>query len=484
MGVVGSGAQTMASAAFRRRQSPAVQGALGAAAAVAAIALVARLASSDAMRSPRRGRATQLPADKTLAWASPAVVADRPRRRFHDGSDLSRAVTIEDLRRMAQRRLPRFALEYLEGGAEDEATLARNAAALAEWRFLHSSFVDVSRRNLSTRLLGRESALPLAIAPTGLNELFWPHADVRLAEAAAAAGVPFIQSTMSNDAMERVARVPRLRHWWQLYLFGPPDVYRRLIDRARDAGCEALVVTADAQIYGNREWEKRSQASPQSLAWSAKLEALRHPEWLAAGLLTHGMPRFENVLEYVPKQRRGFFDSAQWLRSQMNLALSWDLLARIRTRWPRKLIVKGLLSIEDIVRAAEIGADAVAISNHGGRQLDWAAAPLDLLPSAREAVGRRIEILVDGGMRRGTDIIKALILGADAVLVGRAALYGVAAGGAPGATRTLDIMREELERDLGLLGAASFADLDRRLLVRCGNGAHRSAGLERAAARR
>lgn len=406
------------------------------------------------------------PADRNLAWASPAVLSGTPRRRFYAGRDLARAVTIEDLRAMAHRRLPNFALEYLEGGGEDEASLARNAAALAEWRFLHRSFVDMSRPDVSTVLFGRRMAMPIAIAPTGLNGLFWPHADLRLAEAAAEAGIPFAQSTMSNDAMDRVARVPGLRYWWQLYVFGPSDIRGTLIDRARDAGCEALIVTTDAQTYGNREWERRTQSDPKTLTWGAKLDSLMHPRWLATGLLTHGMPRFENVIGFVPKDRRSFFDSAEWIRSQMDLALSWETVARIRERWPRKLIIKGLLSVEDIERAAEIGADAVAISNHGGRQLDWAVAPLDLLPAARKAVGNRIAIFVDGGFRRGTDIVKAMMLGADAVLMGRAPLYGVAAAGRRGVTRALDILREELDRDLALLGVAAMSDLNQRLLVR------------------
>ncbi len=406
------------------------------------------------------------PADRTLAWASPAVMANSPRRRFYTGTNLDQAVTIEDLRAMAHRRLPLFVTEYLEAGSEDEAALAGNIAALAEWRFLHRSLVDVSQRDVSTVLFGRKTQIPLAVAPTGFNGLFWPHADLRLAEAAAAAGVPFAQSTMSNDLMSRVARVPGLRYWWQLYVFGPTEVRDTLISRARDNGCEALIITVDAQIYGNREWHKRTMAGPTSLGWNAKLDALLHPRWLTAGILTHGLPSFENVVEFVPKDKRGLFDSAHWIRSQMDTALNWDTVARIRESWPRKLIIKGLLTVDDCVRAAEVGADAVAISNHGGRQLDWAVAPLDLLPTVRRAVGDRLTILVDGGMRRGTDVIKALALGADAVFAGRAALYGVAAAGRDGAKKALDIIREEIDRDLGLLGVPSFAALNSRLLVR------------------
>jgi (S)-mandelate dehydrogenase len=409
---------------------------------------------------------TQAPAGKTLASVSPAVLRGHPRRRFYRGDDLERAVTIEDLRAMAHRRLPRFALEYLEAGAEDEATLARNEAALAEWRFVHRSLVDVSQRDVSTALFGRRMTIPLVVAPTGLNALFWPHADLRLAEAAAEFGVPYAQSTMSNDRMEWVGHVAGLRYWWQLYVFGPDEVRETLIRRAYDTGCEALVVTVDAQVYGNREWHERTMAGPKSLSWAAKLDALMHPGWLAAGLLTHGMPRFDNVVEFAPADRRRFFDSARWIRSEMDQALTWDTLARIRERWPRKLIVKGLLCVEDVVRAAGLGADAVAISNHGGRQLDWAVAPLDLLPDARRAVGDRIAILVDGGIRRGTDIVKAVALGADAVLAGRAILYGVAAAGRAGAKRSLDILRQETDRDLGLLGVRNIAELAPDLLVR------------------
>jgi (S)-mandelate dehydrogenase len=271
---------------------------------------------------------------------------------------------------------------------------------------------------------------------------------------------------MANDKMERIAQVPRLRHWWQLYVFGPPHIRNRIIDRARDSGCEALVITTDAQLYGNREWERRTQANSSTVSWRSILDGALHPGWLFKGIGGHGMPRFENVLEFVPEDRRSFFASAYWIRSQMDRGLSWKTVDDIRARWPHKLIIKGILSVDDIVRAADAGADAVAISNHGGRQLDWAIAPIDVLPAARAAVGDRIALLVDGGMRRGTDVLKALMLGADAVLIGRAVLYGVAAAGAPGAKRALDILREELDRDLGLLGARSIADLSDELLVR------------------
>ena len=438
---------------------------MGALAAVAGGLAIALRRRGPVARQPR-ALPRFAPADRTLAAASPAVLGATPQRRLYAGRDLASAVSIEDLRAMTHRRLPRFALEYLEGGAEDEATLAHNIAAWADWRFMPHALVDVARRDLSTELFGRRMAMPLVIAPTGLNELFWPHADRHLGEAAAGAGIPFAQSTMSNEPVDEVARVPGLRYWWQLYVFGREEIRNVLIDRARDNGCEALIVTTDAQTYGNREWETRNNADPTNLSWNAKFDALLHPRWLASGLLLHGMPRFGNVIDFVPRERRRFFDSAMWIRSQMDRALSWDTVKRIRDRWPRRLIIKGVLAVEDVEKAAELGADAVALSNHGGRQLDWAVAPLDVLPEARRVAGNRLAILVDGGVRRGSDVLKAMALGADAVLIGRAALYGVAAAGRPGASRALAILREEIDRGLALLGSPSIKKLGPRFLVR------------------
>ncbi len=396
--------------------------------------------------------------------SSPATLDGSPARRLYAGHDVSRAKTISDLRAMAHRRMPAFALEYLEGGAEEEATLSRNRAALAAYRFRPHALVDVSRRTLSKTLFDRPMALPFAIAPTGLNGLFWLDADLLLAEAAAEAGIPFIQSTMSNVAMERIARTPNLRHWWQLYVFGDPSVREALIGRAEQAGCEALVVTIDAQIYGDREWEQKRFTQPGHLTWASLFNAALHPRWLAT-TLSRGMPSFANVVDFVPEDQRSFFQSAFWIRGKMDLALDWDEMARIRAMWPRKLLIKGLLNISDIERAAEIGADGVVLSNHGGRQLDWTVSGLDVLPEARGRLGDRLTLIVDGGMRRGTDVLKALALGADAVLVGRATLYGVGAAGRDGVKRAIAILREEIERDIGLLGTPDVGTLGPDFLV-------------------
>ncbi|MDJ0450738.1 alpha-hydroxy acid oxidase [Methylocystis sp. JR02] len=366
---------------------------------------------------------------------------------------------------MAHRRLPAFAVEYLEGGAEEEATLARNLAAFASYRFLPRALVDVSSRDQSISLFDRAMSLPFAIAPTGLNGLFRNKADVLLARAAAEAGIPFIQSTMSNDRMEDVAAVPNLRHWWQLYVFGERSIRDALVARAERAQCEALVLTIDAQFYGDREWEQRRFAHPGRLSLGSILEAALHPLW-AATTLSGGMPSFVNALDFLPKDRRGFFESAFWIRANMDHALDWDEAARLRGLWPRKFLIKGLLNPDDVQRAVSIGADGVILSNHGGRQLDWTVAALDVLQEARRRVGAGLTLIVDGGVRRGTDVLKALALGADAALIGRATLYGLAAAGQNGVTRAIDIFREEIDRDLGLLGARSVKDLGPGFLTR------------------
>jgi (S)-mandelate dehydrogenase len=391
-----------------------------------------------------------------------------PERRYYTGRNLDRAVAIADLRAMTHRFLPRFALEYLEGGAEDEATLMRERRAYADWRFVPRTLVDVSQRTLETTILGKPASMPLMVAPTGLNGVFRHHADIQLAEGAAAAGVPFIQSTMSNDRMEDVARVKGLRHWWQLYVFGEDEVWQEVVRRADAAGCEALVLTTNTQIFGNREWQTRTQATKTRLSVPSAIDAALHAEWFAKTLLAGGMPSFSNVIDLVPKDHRRFFDSSSWIREHQPTSMSWDTVAAIRQRWKKPFILKGLLNLEDVRRALDSGVDGIVLGAHGGRQLDWTVSGLDLLPEAREIVGDRMALYVTGGLRRGTDLLKALCLGADAVMAGRAPLYGLCAGGSAGVHTALEILRKEAADAMGLLGAASIGDLDRRFLVRAG----------------
>ena len=395
-----------------------------------------------------------------------AQMNGKPRRRYYTGAIPSRAIAIADLRARTHELIPRIALEYLEAGAEDEASMMRERRAFADWRFTPRTLVDVSHRTLQARLLGKPTAMPLIVAPTGFNGLFMHHADLALARAAAAAGVPFVQSTMSNDAVEEVAKVEGLRHWWQLYVFGGDEVWQQLLERVDRAGCEALVLTTNTQIFGNREWDRRTRATKSLPTLASALDAALHPRWIATTLLAGGgLPEFKNVIEFVPKDRRGLFQSAHWIRSQQPTSLSWDTVARIRERWRKPFILKGILNLEDVHRALDSGVDGIVLSTHGGRQLDWTISPLDLLPAAREVIGDRIQLYVAGGIRRGTDLLKAMALGADAVMAGRAPLYGLCAYGERGVARALEILGREAEESLGLLGANSPEALGRQFLV-------------------
>ncbi|QIG80232.1 alpha-hydroxy acid oxidase [Stakelama tenebrarum] len=388
-----------------------------------------------------------------------------PRRQYYRGGNLDRVRAVEDLRARAHKLMPRLVLEYLEAGAGSEATLDREREAFAEWRFLPHTLVDESHRSTERELLGRTAAMPLAIAPTGLNGLFRYHADTMLAKGAARFGVPFIQSTMSNDPMEEVGKVPGLRHWWQLYVFGGEEIWQELLRRADAAGCEALVLTTNSQIFGDREWSDRTRTATGGPTLASIFDAARHPRWMVAAL-RHGLPRFANVLDFIPKDQRGFFESAHWIRSQMPRDLSWNDVARIRSRWKKPMFLKGLLNLEDVRRARDSGVDGIMLGSHGGRQMDWAASALDILAPAREIVGESVALYMSGGIRHGTDILKALLLGADAVLSGRATLYGLCAAGADGVTCALETLRRQMLNEMGQLGVSSLDALSAEVMVR------------------
>lgn len=408
-----------------------------------------------------------------------AQLGGSPRRRYYAGRNLERARSIEDLRAMAHARLPRFVLEYLEGGAEDEASLARDLAGYAQWRFVPRQLVDVSQRKLAARILGRPAPMPLVVAPTGLNGLFIHHGDIALARAAARAGLPFVQSTMSNDRIEDVAKVPGLRHWWQLYVFGGEEVWHELLRRADAAGCEALLLTTNAQIFGHREWSARTRETRTRPTLATMADAMLHPRWIASTLIAgRGLPAFSNVRDFVPRGQRGFFETAFWIRDHQPTSLDWSTVDRIRQRWRKPFLLKGLLHEGDVRRALDAGVDGIVLGTHGGRQLDWCVSGVDVLPRAREIVRDRMALYVTGGLRRGTDLLKALALGADAVLAGRAPLYGLCASGSAGVSRALQLLGDEAHDALGLLGARSPAELGPHLLahVSCEAGADPIAG--------
>lgn len=365
---------------------------------------------------------------------------------------------------MARRRLPDFSYEYVEGGAEDEVSLKRNRDVFDRIAWLPRTLAGVGSPDLSTRIFGQVCHLPLVIAPTGFNGLLWPKGDLALAKAAVAAGIPFTLSTVSNHSLASLMREVQGQVWFQLYPVKDESVIARLIDRAREAGCQTLVVTTDVPIFGAREWDQRNYRAPMKLSPRSLLDVLAHPRWLWQVMIRGGAPKFENLLEFLPPGAQSALVGARYMGTQINAKLAWEDVARIRARWPGKLVLKGILCVEDARRAVEAGVDGVVLSNHGGRQLDSTVSGVELLPAIASEVGDRITVLVDGGFRRGADVLKAVALGARGVMIGRAALYGLAAGGEAGASQALGMLRAEMERAMILLGCRSIGELGRHLI--------------------
>ncbi len=376
---------------------------------------------------------------------------------------LARAVSIEDLRRLARRRLPRLVFEFIDGGAEDELTLAENRAAFERLRLVPRVLIDVSAPDLSAEILGRASAAPFVIAPMGSCTLAWPGADLALARAAAAHGIPFVLSTMATIGIEELAQAVPGRLWFQLYVLRHPEANASLVARADAAGYEALVVTVDLPAGGKRERDLRNGiAIPLRMRGRHLIEGATHPRW-ALGMLRGGFPEFVNVRGLLGDESAGLTIAAR-VGQNLDAAFDFDDLARLRERWPRKLVVKGVLHPGDAARMASLGVDAVWVSNHGGRQLDGAVAAADALPRVVAALQGRAEVLVDSGVRRGVDALKARALGASAVGIGRAALYGAAAGGEAGVRRALEILTGELTLAMKLAGTPRFASVDASIL--------------------
>jgi (S)-mandelate dehydrogenase len=387
------------------------------------------------------------------------------KRRPFASRDIARALNIADLRAIAQRRIPGFVYEYMESGAEDEASVRGNREALERLRFVPQTLIDTSARHQRCLILGREASSPLVIAPTGLNGLLHADGDVALARPAARLGVPYTLSTVSTTRLEEVARRAAGRLWMQLYVVKDRAIARDIMQRAAAAGFEALVFTTDANVFGSREWDRRGYRRPGKPTLRAGLDALRHPRWLWEVLLRHGMPRFRNLEAFLPPSLTPMGASTV-IPQLFDATICWNDVGWIREHWHGKLLLKGVLSVADAERAAALGCDGLVISNHGGRQLDYCIAPIDVLPEIVAAVGSRTAVLVDGGFRRGTDVVKALALGAQAVMLARATLYGLIAGGEAGVERALAILTTEIDRVLGQLGCNSIADLSPALVRR------------------
>jgi (S)-mandelate dehydrogenase len=379
-------------------------------------------------------------------------------------ASLDRAVSIEDLRRLARRRLPRAIFDFFDGGAEDEVTLRGNRAAFERVRLLPKVLVNVAQVDTKVSLFGTEAALPLAIGPTGGIAAGRPGADLMLARSAKAFGIPYTLATPAGASIERLAEEAGGRRWFQLYVVRDREFREKLVSRAHAAGYEALLVTVDLPVSGKRERDPRNGfVTPYRPNWRNSHDVLRKPAWLM-DLLRHGLPRMENFEGYKFSSTK-MTDIATAVGREMDAAFDWDELKRLRERWPGRLLLKGVERPDDAERAAALGCDGVIVSNHGGRQLDGAAPTLEALPAVARAVGSRMTVLLDGGVRRGVDILKARALGAQAVLVGRATLFGVMAGGEPGAQRALQILSGELERAMKLCGVRSMAEIGPDLIA-------------------
>ena len=376
---------------------------------------------------------------------------------------LENAVNIEDLHRMAKRRLPKIAFDFIEGGVEDELGISRNEAAFRRYRLMPRYLVDVNKRDQSAKLFDRVYASPFGISPTGAAGLFRPGADLMLAESAAGANIPFVMSGASTASMEKAAGVAPTHTWYQLYVARDPKISEDLIRRARDAGLGTLVLTVDVPVSSKRERNIRNGFSrPLKMTWKTRLEALTHPGWLMEYMRT-GTPLIENWAPYAGAGANAD-QVADFVAHQMPSIPTWEDLEKFRKLWPRHLVVKGILHPDDARRAADIGVDGIIVSNHGGRQLDRAPASLEALPAIRKAVGDRVTIMLDSGVRRGADILIALALGARFVFCGRATLYGAAAGGIPGVRRAISILRSEIDLTMAQIGCPSLDQLDASFL--------------------
>ena len=386
-------------------------------------------------------------------------------RRFEArGSRLTAAHSIEDLRLAAQRRLPRALYDFFDGGAEDEVTLRANRQAFQDLRFRPQVLRNVSVIDTQREVFGRSIAMPMATAPTGALGYGYPGADVAIAKAAVAAGIPYILSSTATASMERIAKAVQGRLWFQPYTLKDKDFFFGLIRRALAADYEALVITVDLPVGGNRERDRRNHFSvPFKFTGHNLWDFASKPAWWSR-IARHGMPVMENLLGLAAHQT-----SASALASSVgrnhDTGFDWAALQQVRDLWPRPLVLKGILHPADAERACAMGCDALVVSNHGGRQLDGAVASLHALPDVLRAVRGRIPVWVDGGVRRGQDVVKALALGAHGVLIGRAMVYGATATGEAGAQRALAILKDELIRTMSLCGTSSLSDIRAELLM-------------------
>lgn len=370
---------------------------------------------------------------------------------------------IEDLRQLARRKVPRAIFDYVDRGSYDEISYRANSNDLKAIRFRQRVLIDASNRSLATTMLGENVAMPVAIAPTGLTGLMHGDGEMLAARAAEKAGTRFTLSTMSICSIEDVRAATKEPFWFQLYVFRDRGFSESVIERAKLAGCTALFVTVDLPLRGQRHADiKNGLQVPPKLTLRNALDIATKPNW-ALSVLMGKRKSFGNIDAYI-KGKGNVWKAGAWANNNFDSSLSWDDVAWVRKLWPGKLVLKGVLDAEDAKKAADLGADAIVVSNHGGRQLDGAPSTIAVLPRIADAVSGRIEVLFDGGVRSGQDVLKALALGARGCLIGRAYLYGLAAMGEAGVSKALSLIAEELRVSMSLTGVRDVGDVSRDIL--------------------
>ena len=377
-----------------------------------------------------------------------------------------KAINVADIRRLAKRRLPKMAFDFIEGGCDDELGLKENELAFEAYRLLPRYLVDVSACDIATSLIGERYSAPIGLAPTGAAGLFRHEGDRELALAAAQANVPFVMSANSHGSIEEAVAAAPEHSWFQLYGLKDRAMVADKVRRAADLGMKALVLSVDVPVNSNRERNRRNSFTmPLRVTPAMAFDALLHPVWTFEYFRNGGLPTMKNYSPYAPSGGDAVAVGKVFTNVFPAPELNWSFLDEVRRLWPRKLLVKGILHPDDAVRAIQAGADGIMVSNHGARQLDRAPAPVDMLPAIRAAVGDKVEVTLDGGVRRGADVVTALCLGANAVFVGRPALYGATVGGAAGVRKVLDILKFELVTVLAQMGCPRSADLGPQFIL-------------------
>jgi len=371
---------------------------------------------------------------------------------------------IEDLRLLHQRRVPKAFFDYADRGSYSEDTLRANHDDLQQIKFRQRILVDVSKRDLSTTILGEPAKMPLVLAPVGLLGMQHGDGEIHACRAAQAAGIPFTQSTMSICSIEDIAAAVDKPFWFQLYVMKDRGFIKALIERAIAARCSALVLTVDLQVIGQRHQDiKNGMTVPPEWSLAKLFDFATKPAWVA-GVLRGKRRSFGNIVGHV-KGTEDLTKLSEWTASQFDTSLNWKDIDWIRSIWPGKLILKGILDVEDAEEAAKTGAQALVVSNHGGRQLDGAPSSIEVLPEIVDAVGSQMEIMFDGGIRSGQDVMRALALGAKSCMIGRAYAYGLGAGGQAGVAKALDIIAKELTTTMGLCGVNRIEEIDDHVLA-------------------